>query len=672
MPKTSESKKTLIYLANLTHVRDGRPSTEVIPINIGLLATYLNRSLPDITIELFNIPAKLEQAFMRRTPDVLACSNYIWNSNLNYLYLEHYKKLYPRIVTVMGGPNYPGKPAAQKAFLKKHPSIDFYVYMDGEAAFCGLIKAVIAFHGDVARIKKNRLQGVHFLRGREFINGGPGERLKDLEDAPSPYLAGLFDGMLAEGFVPMLHTNKGCPFSCAYCCSGNPYYNKVYCFAESRILQVIRYLAKRAKAKTLQVTDDNYGMFPQDVRYSRALNACRKRYQWPLRINVTTSKTGKDRVFDAIAPLGDAIFFSASMQSMNRDTLREISRKNLPFEQYHELIKKLLKKRIYSLCELIIGLPEETKNSHMQAIRQALNADVRNIDTYTCMLLDNSRLYEDSYFKRFKMVVRYRVLPRDYGIYLGRRVLETERVCVATRTLPLSDYLDVRAFNFILSGYKNLGVFQELLDYLKSTGVSVFELLLKIHRLIRNDKGKAGRIYREFRRDAKTELFKSKDELLRYFGKKENFDKLLKGELGANLIQKYQAVFLENLRLFADFLRYAAYPNPGVNKLVIDDLLEFCLQSRGNIFCAEKRNKKAVFRFDIPRWIRKGTHRDISEYAGRTSLVFFLNARQKNILRNYKSLYGDSLDSRGKIMTRIKPSLLFRGFAYADKKRNSI
>ena len=39
------TKVPLIYLANLTHYRDGIASTEAIPLNIGYLATYLRANL---------------------------------------------------------------------------------------------------------------------------------------------------------------------------------------------------------------------------------------------------------------------------------------------------------------------------------------------------------------------------------------------------------------------------------------------------------------------------------------------------------------------------------------------------------------------------------------------------------------------------------------------------
>lgn len=660
----------LIYLANLTHIKDGRPSSEVIPLNIGFLASYVLKHFPGrAKIKIFNIPEKLEKELNGRIPDVLACSNYIWNFKLNYLYLSHYKSKYPRLVTVMGGPNYPGSAGSQDAFLKKYKDIDFYIYMDGEKAFLNLIRRLSKNNFDIQKAKKTALKGCHCLSKGRFINGGMGQRLKDSDAISSPYLTGLFDEMLKDGFIPVLQTNKGCPFSCAYCCSGNQYYNKIYRFPLKRLFGEIEYINKIAKAKTLQIADDNYGIFRSDILVSRKLHECREKLGWPLRINLSTSKVNKDRVFEAVVALGDAIFFSASMQSMNKKTLDAIRRKNLPFTAYREIINKLLDNNVYSLCELIIGLPEETKESYLRAVREAIDTNIKNIDSYTCMLLKNTSLSEDSYYDKFKMQRRFRVLPRDYGVYLGQRVVETEEVCVATRTLFLDDYIYMRGFSFVVAVYHNLRVFEELFLYMKSLKISAFDILTKVHQRMPDDAGVVGKVYRSFARDSRSELWESERELLSYFSQEQNFSKLLQGELGANLIQQYQAVALDNLGVFADFIFGVIVDNyPRINKAAALDILNFIKSSRGDLFNTKPSHESIKFSYDIPGWFKAGMSRDIHVFRKDVSLRFFMTKKQTGMIKSYLDFFGASHDARGKILTRINPTLLFKNFDYADKE----
>ena len=658
--------KLTIYLANLSHVRDGHAATEVIPLNIGYLAAYLQKNLPDsLDVKLFNLPSELEAAMEEKAPHFLLCSNYVWNFNLNYFYLSYFKAKHPDIITVMGGANYPGKEKLQEAFLSKYDKIDFYVYMEGEITLLNLIKTAIDAELNIKNTKKSNLSGCHYLSNGKFINGGQGERVKNLDDIPSPYLSGLFDKMLQDGFVPMIETNRGCPFTCAYCFSSNKYYSKIYKLSQERIVDEIQYIGKRVKAKSLQIADSNFGILEQDIQISKTLIECKQQHGWPIKINLSTSKINRDYVFKCLSQLGDVALFSASMQSMNEKTLSEIRRKNLSFDQYINIIDDLDKKGVNSFSELILGMPEETKDSHMFSIKSVLDANIHNVGTYTCMILPNTPLSEDEHFDQFDMDKRYRVLPRDFGIYMGSKILETEQVSVATKTLSLEEYINLRGFNFIVSSYHNMGIFNELMNYLKSLNIGIFELLTIVHAQIAGNKGVAGNVYRDFLSDAETELWSSEDDIFKYYSKSDNFQKLLDGELGVNLIQKYQAVVADNLKPFAELLRRTISANyPSASELVVNELIEFCLCVRGELFSGTDSILQKTFNYDLPKWIGTSMEKDIEEFKEPISLDFYLDSKQKNTLNTYLDFYGRSQDSKGKILTRINHASLYKKYQY--------
>ena len=100
-----------VYFANLTHAQNGHSSpSDALPLNIGYLAAYLNANFNEkIDIQLFNLPDKLESAMDKKIPNILASSSYVWNSQLNYMFLARYKSRYPKVVTVMGGAPLSGK-----------------------------------------------------------------------------------------------------------------------------------------------------------------------------------------------------------------------------------------------------------------------------------------------------------------------------------------------------------------------------------------------------------------------------------------------------------------------------------------------------------------------------------------------------------------------------------
>ena len=78
-----KSKKLKIFLCDITYDTVILVS-DTIPINIGFIASYIKKNLKDeIDIELFKYPNDVIEKIKSSPPDVIALSNYSWNSNLS-------------------------------------------------------------------------------------------------------------------------------------------------------------------------------------------------------------------------------------------------------------------------------------------------------------------------------------------------------------------------------------------------------------------------------------------------------------------------------------------------------------------------------------------------------------------------------------------------------------
>jgi radical SAM superfamily enzyme YgiQ (UPF0313 family) len=554
----------------------------------------------------------------------------------------------------------------QEIFLRKYRDIDFYIYGEGEISFCVLIEKLVNSDLDIQKLKEDRFEGGLYLCEDRLVNNGRSRRLHNLDDIPSPYLQGLFDKFLQKGYVPMLQTTRGCPFSCTYCYCGSDYYNKIESFDVNRISDEIDYICQRTKASTLALADSNFGMLPRDYEISLKLRDTIKRYKWPIGIFVSTSKVSKDNVLKCLSLLEGVVNFSASMQSLNEETLREIKRKNLSFDEYRTIFKDFMSKKTRSWCEFIIPLPEETKDSYLLGVKTSIEACMDGINTYTCMMLKNTELRDSFYVKHFEMETRYRIVPRDFGRYLEKNVIETEEVCVGTSTMMLSEYIYLRGFNFILSTHYNLKSMKEIIKYLRVENVSVYSYLREIYESLMRSDGLAGRILKSFIDDTTSELWDSEEELLEYYNQENNFQKLVDGKDGANLIQKYQAIFLDHIKEFIDhavliisnYLQYAELE-------ALNNLKKYCISLQSNIFDASKDKIRDSFTFDIIAWIKDGFKKDINDYRSNISLIFVMSDEQRKILNDAFLLYGFNDDGKGKILTRIDPNLLVRNVKYA-------
>ena len=75
-----------------------------------------------------------------------------------------------------------------------------------------------------------------------FVRGASLERIKDLDEVPSPYLTGALDKFFNLPLVPMVETTRGCPFSCTFCSDGAVIKNKVSRYDPQRIKEELKHL----------------------------------------------------------------------------------------------------------------------------------------------------------------------------------------------------------------------------------------------------------------------------------------------------------------------------------------------------------------------------------------------------------------------------------------------
>ena len=98
------NKKLKIYFGDVMHNLGMR--TRVVPMGIATLATALKDTFKDkVSTKLFVYPNKIFDHVEKFPPDIIALSNYIWNSKLSLKILKEVKKNFPNTLTVIGGPH---------------------------------------------------------------------------------------------------------------------------------------------------------------------------------------------------------------------------------------------------------------------------------------------------------------------------------------------------------------------------------------------------------------------------------------------------------------------------------------------------------------------------------------------------------------------------------------
>ena len=154
--------KKIIYFADLTHTSQTIAS-EFMPYSVGCVAAYFkSKSLysDQFEVELFKYPDDLIQAITTREPFALALSNYIWNSDIANEIAKSTKHLYPNVINVFGGVNFPEELPKQKEWLQKRPWVDFFIRLEGEISFTNLIDNIVDYNFDIFKCKQLKLNSV--------------------------------------------------------------------------------------------------------------------------------------------------------------------------------------------------------------------------------------------------------------------------------------------------------------------------------------------------------------------------------------------------------------------------------------------------------------------------------------------------------------------------------
>ncbi|MFZ5803182.1 MAG: B12-binding domain-containing radical SAM protein [Candidatus Omnitrophota bacterium] len=538
-----------VYLCDLTHVSQ-IVASEIFPLNVGYVGMYSKKVFGEqIDLKLFKYPQDIVAALESQMPDVIGFSNYLWNIDLSYSFAERIKRAHPDCAIVFGGPNYPSVAEEQEVWLREKPAIDLFVYKEGEIPFAAVIEQKLR-GVSLPDIQRMRFPGIHAFTEGRFFAGVPADRIKDLDLIPSPYLEGYFDPFFDGKLMCMLQTTRGCPFSCAFCVEGLPYYNKIYRFSEDRIIRELEYMAIHRKGNgNLFIADSNFGMYREDITTARAIAKTHEAYGFPEYIYATTGKNETTRILECAEVLKDLLRVSATVQSLDAGVLKAVKRNNISPTKLVQIADAAKHSNSNTYADVILALPEDSVAAHFGTIKGLVEAGVDYLTLFTTILLDSTEIATLESRCRYKMVTRFRVLPRCFGSYQyeGEEFIsaETEEVCVGNATLSFEDYLECRVFDLTVGVFYNDRIFCEVNALLQHLGISVFDWLLAIHEQRHRFPGPLKAVYAQFLKETQGELWEARDILLAAIkSSQETLKEYICGQRGNNVFYSARAAVL--------------------------------------------------------------------------------------------------------------------------------
>lgn len=653
-----------IYLADLTHCTM-TISNDAFPLNVGLVGAYTKKIFPDVHIELFKYPDDLKKAIDRKKPDILGCSNYPWNFELGVSFLKYVKDIDKNIITVMGGPNISYNNSDQHQLLHKLKGIlDFHTLYEGESAFRSLLEQIFANDFNLRKIKEASISGCVYLIGDELQEYNHIERKRNLTEFPSPYLTGLMDKFFDNLLSPIFETHRGCPFSCTYCHEGHKSYDKVNRHEINRIFDEIEYISTNIgnQVKNLMIADPNFGMFREDIQIAERIREIYEKTGYPNVIFATTAKNKKERLIEiskVLTPVSMPIWLS--VQSMTDNVLENIKRKNIRIGDLVGVQKELQKENIPSQSELIMCLPGERFETHLDSLIKLIELEIDRIVCYQLMLIQGAELKQDELTRgKHSFSTKFRVLPRNFSdIKNVGRSIETEEIVVATNDFSFEDYLKARQLHLLLSIYYNGKGFKGFFKYIGECQLDIRTFIDSFLDIFTTE-AEFTELLTSFLDETKKELFNNEDDLRQYYSYDENFKNLASGSAGANLLQKYTCLFyMEKSHILTEIISKAMYSLVPDNKefyCKLDNIAKYYQLSFNNFLAPNRKEilTKDYFDFNIADWlIQTSKGLDNFKYNEKKEIVFHTSDKQYEVVESYFKRYGRNAQAFGKVMTRL-------------------
>jgi putative methyltransferase len=518
-----------IYLCDLVY--DTIKTNYVVPLNVAYVGACVKERYPrEVDITLFKYPKQLEEVMRNAPPDILGLSHYSWNSRLDMLFLKMAKQLNPDVITVMGGPHIRIDPDGIQSYLSANPELDYYILNEGEEPFSDIVGEIIG--GCVPKELPAGCAGIidgKFIFKPILFNEKP-----KIIDLPSPYLSGLLDPFLADPkMIPLLETNRGCPFGCIYCTWGIATLSKIRQRKLDVIYEEIDYIAEKSAGQVnWMFCDANFGILPRDSDIARKIRSVIDRKGYPVSVMLCHSKNTSKRNIEIVKDMGIKTG-NIAVQSTDPIVLKNCGRGNIKIDELRKYVAYYRENNLEVTTDILIGLPGETAESHLRSLNEALDIGFDQIQPYNIRMLPGSKYETLECRRKYGIKTKYRPIFGAYGIYDGKIVLEVEESVRATNSMTEEQLDNFKPLHWLIYFCWNIGVFRSILRYAQAHGLNPAAILHKVS-LSKNYLLK--KLFNDIRSKSMSEWFQSPDEMLKFYQVESNYEELVKSFAKLNML----------------------------------------------------------------------------------------------------------------------------------------
>ena len=297
----------------------------------------------NVWIEEFviNVPTwKIAAEILKHKPDVLGISIYIWNRNQSFELIEHLKKQNPKIRIAIGGPE--------------------VSFEESTYPHC----TILAGEGETKWVEY-----LDYARKNETPPEETIERWNAYNEELPPLAAAYLDEDIPKikGRIVYMETSRGCPYLCSFCLSA---LDKSVRFFDDDIVQSQIKLLIDGGVNRIKFVDRTFNINPKRMQSFMSWLTEFKGIEFHFEI---VGDILNDSLLSFLKTVPEGMFqFEIGIQSVNESIQKIIQRKQDTGKLLKAVGNLINSGRVHVHCDLIIGLPGESKEDFFRSFGDVL------------------------------------------------------------------------------------------------------------------------------------------------------------------------------------------------------------------------------------------------------------------------------------------------------------
>ncbi len=400
----NKNRKILFIIPDYSHemIDKFASPTKVVPFGVLSLASYTEHYCPNTECRIldFNTESRdiekqyalLKNQIIELQPDIVGLS-IMYNASWKYIapFAKIIKEIDPTIILVVGGIAATNMP---KDVFNESQLINAICYGEGEIPFRDL-----SLSEDPSSTFREHPSWITLetLKAGKCFNQS---LVIDLDDIPpinyslvdKKKYTSQFRNRDGEDVISLpIHSTRGCPFNCIFCCSGTNHGKKIRSMPASRFLSDVKQMIEKYNITRLSIDDDQF-LFHRD----RAKKILIGLAQFHIEIEMANGLTVQfidDEIATLLKNAGLKIAVLA-IESGSQRVLSDIISKPLNLGQVRPAVKALRRQDLKIHAFFIIGFPGETPEDRQLTHKLILDIGFDWSGIFVATPFQGSRLYE--------------------------------------------------------------------------------------------------------------------------------------------------------------------------------------------------------------------------------------------------------------------------------------